>query len=65
MDLPSAGKGGKVSDPAGASSKKVVMQSPSLVPGAKRVKLRYGPYSSISPRWLRNWQVVDSGQYQT
>jgi hypothetical protein len=40
-----AGKGGKVSDPAGASAKKVEMKSPSLVPGARRVKLRYGPYS--------------------
>ncbi|QDS72079.1 hypothetical protein FKW77_003155 [Venturia effusa] len=39
------GKGGKVSDPAGAAKKKVVMESPSKVPGAKRIKMRHGPYS--------------------
>lgn len=39
------GKGGKVTDPAGAVSKKQVLESPSKVAGVKRVKMRYGPYS--------------------
>lgn len=47
LNLLYSGKGGKVSDPAGATSKKVVLQSPSLVPGAKRIKMRHGPYSSM------------------
>jgi hypothetical protein len=34
-----------VADPPGASSKRVEMKSPSLVPGVRRVKMRYGPYS--------------------
>jgi hypothetical protein len=39
------GKGGKVADPPGAAPKKVSLKSDSQVPGTKRVKLRYGPYS--------------------
>lgn len=39
------GKGGKVADPPGASSKRVNLQTTSKVSGVKRIKLRYGPYS--------------------
>lgn len=39
-----AGKGGKVADPPGAAAKKQVVESPSKVAGAKRIKMRYGPY---------------------
>lgn len=39
------GKGGKVADPPGAAPRKRVVESPSKVAGAKRIVLRYGPYS--------------------
>jgi len=39
------GKGGKVADPPGAAPKRQDLPATSKVPGAKRVKMRYGPYS--------------------
>jgi hypothetical protein len=39
------GKGGKVADPPGAGPKKVALQTDSKVAGAKRIKIRSGPYS--------------------
>jgi len=39
------GKGGKVADPPGFSPKRVTMTTTSKVSGAKRIKMRYGPYS--------------------
>jgi hypothetical protein len=38
------GMGGKVADPPGAAPKRQVQQAKSKVPGAKRVKIRSGPY---------------------
>jgi hypothetical protein len=39
------GKGGKVADPPGAAPKRQESPTKSSVPGAKRIKMRYGPYS--------------------
>lgn len=39
------GKGGKVADPAGAAPRKQELKTTSAVPGARRVKMRHGPYS--------------------
>jgi hypothetical protein len=36
--------GGKVADPSGAAPRRVTMKAKSKVPGAKRVKVRSGPY---------------------
>ncbi|TID27629.1 Diphthamide biosynthesis protein 2 [Venturia nashicola] len=38
------GKGGKVADVPGATPRKQLIKSDSLVPGVKRIKMRYGPY---------------------
>lgn len=36
--------GGLVPDPADAAPRRVIQESPSKIPGAKRVKIRSGPY---------------------
>jgi hypothetical protein len=53
------GKGGKVADPPGAAPKRQMLQSKSVLPGVKRVKMRYGPYSV--PNMNKTSLVGESG----